>query len=226
MKVTANMISAQALPPVNPCQPSPCGPNSICQQTGGDIPSCQCMPDFMGAPPNCRPECISNSECPSQQACINRKCRDPCLNACGVNSECRVISHTPTCFCRDGYTGDAAVQCNIVAFAQIEQLSPCTPSPCGPNADCREQSGAGSCMCIAGYFGNPYEGCRPECLVNSDCPSNRACTRNKCIDPCPGTCGVNADCQVVNHAPLCTCRNGYTGDPFQQCIIRRKDQFT
>lgn len=93
------------------------------------------------------------------------------------------------------------------------------PSPCGSNAVCREQNGAGACQCLPEYFGNPYEGCRPECIGNSDCPSNRACVRNKCTDPCPGTCGQNADCQVVNHMPSCTCRIGFNGDPYRYCNV-------
>lgn len=39
------------------------------------------------------------------------------------------------------------------------------------------------------------------------------------MDPCPGTCGANAQCQVVNHLPLCTCISGYTGDPFRFCQL-------
>lgn len=31
-------------------------------------------------------------------------------------------------------------------------------------------------------------------------------------------CGVNAQCQVVNHNPICSCYNGYTGDPFVRCF--------
>ena len=101
-----------------------------------------------------------------------------------------------------------------------ERPTPCVPSPCGPNAVCREQNGAGSCTCLADYVGNPYEGCRPECVLNTDCAPNRACIRNRCQDPCPGTCGPNADCQVVNHLPSCTCRPGYTGDPFRYCSLQ------
>jgi hypothetical protein len=105
-----------------------------------------------------------------------------------------------------------------------ETSTPCNPNPCGSNAQCREQNGAGACTCMADYVGNPYEGCRPECVLNSDCPSNRACIRNKCQDPCPGTCGQNADCQVVNHLPSCTCYQGYTGDPFRLCRIESRDR--
>ena len=99
----------------------------------------------------------------------------------------------------------------------VETREPCNPSPCGPNAVCREKNGAGSCTCIEDYSGDPYQGCRPECVLSTDCPSNRACVRNKCQDPCPGTCGINADCQVINHLPACTCRPGYTGDPYLYC---------
>lgn len=73
-------------------------------------------------------------------------------------------------------------------------------------------------MCLPEYLGNPYEGCRPECVLSSDCPSNRACIRNKCQDPCPGTCAQNAACQVINHLPSCTCPSGFTGDPFSYCV--------
>ncbi|CAH1999189.1 unnamed protein product, partial [Acanthoscelides obtectus] len=107
----------------------------------------------------------------------------------------------------------------------IQELrNPCEPSPCGANAVCKERNGAGSCVCLPEHIGNPYEGCRPECVINSDCPSNKACIRNKCLDPCPGTCGQNANCQVINHLPSCTCIPGYTGDPFRFCsiIVERK----
>ena len=66
-------------------------------------------------------------------------------------------------------------------------------------------------------MGNPYEGCRPECVVDTDCPSTLSCIRSKCQNPCPGTCGTNTECRVINHRPACTCIQGYTGNPFQYC---------
>jgi hypothetical protein len=123
------------------------------------------------------------------------------------------------CFCIVGYTGNPFAQCYQQQQdpPRQEPPTPCIPSPCGSNAICKEQNGAGACVCLPDYFGNPYEGCRPECVVNSDCSSNKACVRNKCTDPCPGTCAPTADCQVINHLPSCTCRYGYTGDPFRYC---------
>lgn len=203
---------------VNPCQPSPCGPNSECRQSG-DSPSCSCREGFIGSPPNCRPECVSNSECSSHLACIAGKCKDPCPGICGQNAECHVISHTPNCICITGFIGDPFTSCTTPPTAVEEIRTPCQPSPCGANAQCREQNGAGACICLPEYIGNPYEGCRPECVLNTDCPSNKACINNKCKDPCPGTCGQNANCQVINHLPSCTCIVGYTGDPFRYCNL-------
>ena len=96
---------------------------------------------------------------------------------------------------------------------------PCNPSPCGANAVCKERNGAGSCTCLPEYSGDPYTGCRPECVLNTDCSKARACVRNKCVDPCPGTCGLNAECRVVNHAPSCSCLPGYTGNPLNFCNL-------
>lgn len=207
---------------VNPCEPSPCGPNSLCK-ISGNSPICTCQPNFKGSAPNCRPECISNSECDYNLACSNMRCIDPCIGSCGTNAECRVVSHSPICICRSGYTGDPFSTCSPMPIMEpTEILNPCNPSPCGSNALCKQQRGIGACQCLEGYSGNPYEGCRPECIVSSDCPSNRACSRMKCIDPCPGTCGSNALCQVNNHMPTCTCQSGYTGNPFSYCLVMQE----
>lgn len=82
-------------------------------------------------------------------------------------------------------------------------------------------NGQAVCSCIVGYLGVPPS-CRPECIVNSDCNSNKACSNQKCIDPCTGVCGVGAKCQVINHSPICSCAFSYTGNPFVRCYPKRK----
>lgn len=77
------------------------------------------------------------------------------------------------------------------------------------------------CSCTPGYIGSAPN-CRPECVVSSECAQDRACVNQKCIDPCPSTCGQNARCQVVNHNPICSCSPGFTGDPFIRCLPERK----
>ena len=106
-----------------------------------------------------------------------------------------------------------------------EPSDPCNPSPCGPNSQCRNRDGQAVCSCLPTYVGAP-PGCRPECVVSSECAPNRACVNQKCVDPCPGTCGQNARCEVINHSPICSCRQRYTGDPFSRCSpIPRKHSF-
>lgn len=100
--------------------------------------------------------------------------------------------------------------------------NPCQPTPCGPNSQCKESNGQAVCSCLAQYIGSP-PACRPECTVSAECAQSQACVNQKCVDPCPGTCGLNANCQVVNHSPICSCRISYTGDPFSRCYpIPRK----
>lgn len=69
---------------------------------------------------------------------------------------------------------------------------------------------------MSGMFGAPPN-CRPECLIHQDCPNSLACVQKKCLDPCAGSCGLNTNCTVQNHRPMCLCHEGYEGDPFSGC---------
>lgn len=99
----------------------------------------------------------------------------------------------------------------------LPSQNPCMPSPCGPHSICRVMNDRAVCSCSPGYHGTSPN-CRPECLVSSECPAHLACIGQKCGDPCPGLCGQNALCQVVNHNPICSCPSDYLGDPFTQCV--------
>lgn len=103
-------ISSFAVPPTQPCSPSPCGPNSVCKVIENHA-VCSCQPTFVGSPPACRPECVVSTECPLDQACLNNKCRDPCPGSCGQNAKCQSINHNPICSCYERYTGDPFSAC-------------------------------------------------------------------------------------------------------------------
>lgn len=98
--------------PVNPCIPDPCGRYSKCN-SANDSPSCACLPGYQGIPPYCRPQCETNSDCGNNLACMNEKCQDPCINACGQNAKCSVSLHVARCSCVDGLVGDPFVSCHI-----------------------------------------------------------------------------------------------------------------
>lgn len=113
--------------------------------------------------------------------------------------------------------------CEIILFNLIEKpivyeepINPCVPTPCGPNSQCRSQNNAAVCSCFPNYIGRAPN-CRPECMVSSDCTSSLACINQKCKNPCEGSCGLNTECKVSSHIPLCTCRQGYVGEPFNGC---------
>lgn len=198
----------------DPCVPSPCGLNSQCRSLNGN-PSCSCLPSYIGSPPSCRPECLINAECPSNFACIQEKCKDPCPGSCGSGAQCSVVNHTPICKCNEGFIGDPFTYCSPKPPEPVQPVEqdPCNPSPCGSNAQCND----GLCSCLPEFQGDAYQGCRPECVLNSDCSRNMACLRSKCKDPCPGTCGLNAICSVTNHIPMCSCEQGYSGNAFVAC---------
>lgn len=98
----------------NPCYPSPCGPNSECRFDNNKL-ICSCQKDFIGTSPHCHPECVSNSDCRSNQNCLNNKCSDPCTsNPCGSNANCRTENHLVSCICAEGSIGNPFDECRIV----------------------------------------------------------------------------------------------------------------
>lgn len=109
--------------------------------------------------------------------------------------------------------------CNgIFIYLEPEHRDPCVPSPCGPNTKCQVNHDIAVCECLPGFEGSPTtSGCHPECVINADCPRNKACMNNKCVDPCPGVCGYKAICQTLNHSPVCSCPPPLIGDPFYEC---------
>ena len=107
----------------------------------------------------------------------------------------------------------------ITTASPVDTLDPCKPSPCATNAICRVVGGRPICSCLPGHFGDPIHICRPECITNSECRLSQACIGHKCVDPCRGVCGEHASCRVVLHAPVCTCSEEYTGDPYSKCQL-------
>lgn len=177
---------------IEACRPSPCGPNSQCRELRNGVAVCSCLPDFVGIVPNCQPGCVVSSECSPNKACVNQKCVNPCtLDACGQNANCNVVNHNPVCNCPKDMEGDPFTQCMPAKQPTDGEHPVCRPSPCGPNSKCREMNGNPVCQCEDDYIGTPPK-CRPECSVNTDCPLDRFCMNQKCVDPCIGACGSNA----------------------------------
>ena len=58
-----------------------------------------------------------------------------------------------------------------------------------------------------------------ECQVDRDCPLDKACKNQECVNPCLTTiCGTRAQCEVDFHTPICVCPPGLQGNPLVACV--------
>lgn len=207
------------------CENVICGRNSQCK-VGNHSPICECLPGFFGNPNDerfgCRPiECTHHHECKSNQVCSNHKCVDPCRankGLCGQNAFCSAEQHSAVCRCIEGFEGDPVVRC--------DRIDHCAKQVCHPTAICSNKLSGFECVCpreknIGSPYGEP--GCRGpnECPNgNSDCPPTAVCELNSqgslmCQNPCErrNACGPNALCSVLNRQHICTCPDGFAGNP-------------
>ncbi|CAG0892378.1 unnamed protein product, partial [Cyprideis torosa] len=230
---------------VNPCLIyNPCLPNAECYGQN-HIGQCRCLPGYEGdGLYSCKPiGCRVDSECPDDQACYNGVCRNPCQvdNPCAANADCRASEHRAMCYCRPGMVGnpysfcqeEVTAECQVDAdcregLACIMQVcqDPCLKSePCHPSATCRVLSTVPVrtmvCVCPDGHVTAPGGSCQPIpiltgiCTTDEDCSDTEACINNKCGSPC--NCGPNADCRVLDHKPICVCKDGFAGRPELGC---------
>lgn len=127
------------------------------------------------------PECVINDDCPGNLACINRKCSDPCINACGINAICTGVRHSAVCSCPVGYTGYPFVRCeqitDVTAAPPVPECthdeqcadnaacvdsrctSVCVITNCGINSRCLAKQHRARCACLPSYEGDAYTGC-------------------------------------------------------------------
>merc|ERR1719341_3125779 len=212
--------SQRCVPRPDPCQPSPCGPNTECMENRQGNPVCRCLLGFIPMPDTisgCKRECEVDRDCGAGNICDNYRCApkpDPCdPSPCGPNTECSVNRlGNPVCQCISGYkpAPDTITGC--------ERNDPCDPNPCGPGAECVPAGERATCKCPAGYKGDPFVSCRKgDCEYDSECPASLACFNYNCKDPCVGTCGQNTNCEVRSHRPICSCVEGFRGDPLVAC---------
>jgi len=68
-------------------------------------------------------------------------------------------------------------------------------------------------------FSNQTSGSLDECQKDADCPLDKACVSQECVNPCLSTiCGSNALCKVEFHRAACYCPPGLQGNPQVSCI--------
>jgi len=141
----------------DPCDPSPCGPGTMCMANKFGNPICRCLGKLVPKPDTitgCGPECTRDPDCESGYVCDDQVCveaPDPCdPNPCGPGAEC-----TPngaggfTCSCPPGSFGNARVKCtqgecevdddcsNVEACEEYYCVDPCQGDTCRKTDFCR-----------------------------------------------------------------------------------------
>lgn len=98
---------------VDPCTYTHCGINALCRTDGYHRARCYCPPAYEGNPfAECRkPECTTDSDCPSTLACRNQHCQNPC--DCAPTALCNVANHIAACKCPPGYIGNPHISCTL-----------------------------------------------------------------------------------------------------------------
>lgn len=183
---------------------------------------------------NHKPSCI----CSPGYNLVNNKCEDinECFaNPCTLNAVCENTLGSFMCTCTNGTVLDTnTATCKVPGECTSDDdcssetkcsnnhcINPCDKSTCGLNAVCFVVNHEPICECEQDSQGDPYKICAKfECVKDSDCPDEEACTNNICQNSCnlPRACGKNADCLSRNHIGFCSCSSGYTGDPVLGCV--------
>ncbi|KAK7075249.1 hypothetical protein SK128_022663 [Halocaridina rubra] len=231
---------------VNPCIYNTCGRSAECVNIDHEA-KCRCPPGTAGDPnieciPMPKAECYVDGDCPSQHACINETCVNPCrvLDPCHESTMCKVIDTLPVrtmiCICQDGMVTKDGGVCQLLppiklgcsADPECPSDTACfngickDPCQCGANANCEIIEHHPVCSCERGYEGDPEIRCYDTgCYSNDDCLTTHVCRNGQC-DPVCGPnnepCGEEAVCQGVNHEAACYCPPGSRGNPRTQCI--------
>lgn len=148
-----------------------------------------------------------------------------------------MINHSIHCTCPSGLTGDPFTKCDR-AIQRCEADDRCglgrycedticrvtcsSDNECLDNEKCIERRCSVFCTsdksCPTGFICE-YGQCIAGCRRDGECPLTEACINNQCLNPCasPTACGTKAQCQPVNHRPLCSCLPEHTGDPRVEC---------
>lgn len=161
----------------DPCSSSKprCEVNKKCQ-VRNHRPVCVCKYGFvvneMGEL-TCAPDtvaCSKDSDCPSNAACLNGKCQNPCnmrkKPPCPNDKACEVLDHRPVCICIKNCNPSLSIclrdsGCSSdLACHKYRCVDPCTNSTCPADAPCYVEEHKPICkFCPPGFVPDTKYGC-------------------------------------------------------------------
>ncbi|KAM0733299.1 Cuticlin-3 [Formica fusca] len=166
------------------------------------VVECACPPGYVGdVKSGCarvKEKCKADNECPSQTACFNGQCINPCteIKPCGINAECKVLDTSPIrtmiCECLPGYRGNAVVRCDPL-------------SNLCPRGQIRDEYG--NCVCSFGFGKDENDECIP-------CKQSNMVINDEGYCVCDLEKGFSID---ENGRCVCPTRYGYRIDASGYC---------
>lgn len=190
-------------------------------------------------------DCPNNRAC-LQGHCID-PCSPVANPPCAQNAICHVHNHQASCACPENLPEGNPIsyclpplivvgktECELdldcpskLACIKHSCVNPCVElSPCHSSAHCSIVDTIPVrtmiCTCPEGWVPDQNGECHavivpmpPGCTSDSDCPSHESCINRLCRNPC--NCGPHSACLVQNHRPICSCEEGFEGNPNIAC---------
>ncbi len=158
---------------LNPCSSKSCDLNKQCIVTNHK-PQCQCKYSLVinqeGALtcPDRQVECRQDNDCPSNQACDQGRCKNPCDNQriCPSGKDCQVLNHKATCVCIEGCNPSVSIclkdrGCpSHQACVNFQCKNPCDDITCPDNTPCEVENHKAVCkFCPEGFIIDANYGC-------------------------------------------------------------------
>lgn len=193
----------------DPCQPNPCGENTLCYSNGGII-GCECVAGFIipeGGDPfdGCFQPGASASPRDSTGGVRGQVLRDSQPQDEPVQ-EPRSLEEVrePPSLEGGGREGGSRLQ---------EGRRPGHLAPRRPAATARPN--------VVYQEVDTKELFPDECLIHEDCEDSHFCNPQElsCHDACSlPVCGSGALCSSKLHRPVCSCPSGFEGNPYDTCV--------
>ena len=186
--------------PVSRCTNNTCHPSAFCEPTPTGF-ECKCNIGHIGEPytSGCKEIdqfCNSNVDCPDEAICNEGKCLNPCDDACGENTVCKVVNKKAACSCQEGFEKSNA-----------DNGATCMRKVVG----CRTDHDCSQSICVDNE-------CKFICRANQDCATGERCVYNMCMLPCIGNLQCPTGQTCAGGYCVLGCRNNKECSKGEACM--------
>jgi len=217
-------ISAETSSTFDPCNPSPCGPNTLCGLTQDLVSltiSCECLPGHTTSElgKGCQPDFgIEGKNIDSDSTTLSKALTTTTSPSASYAST-SLASITSTAYPASWIPSSWSAS-TVASLGNIVRESSSNPNLAMDFQEDQNQAPVSNTN-IDYVFVDTADLFPEECLVHEDCAENEFCSPppdNRCLNACSiQVCGSLAVCSASLHRPVCSCPHGFHGDPYDRC---------